>query len=163
MDPRTCTGVYRDEREASQGARQSCRASLNVQPKTAGPTVGIHAGSPADRRCQPGLADRAICTTAVDERPTELRCFRDVSVAPPPFNGTRSETVPFVSFPLTFRSQNGRTSIAGMEIATLRSLHPLVCAAPRRCHSPRRTAMGSIGAGFPCGKQRSRRAAGCSR
>jgi hypothetical protein len=40
MDPRTCTGVYRDEREASQGARQSCRASLNVQPETAGPTVG---------------------------------------------------------------------------------------------------------------------------
>ncbi|SRR6266567_1494849 len=55
------------------------------------------------KSCQPGPVDRATCTTAADERPTPptaLRCSRNVSVARPPFDGTRSDTVPFVSLPL---------------------------------------------------------------
>ena len=54
-------------------------------------------------RCQQGPVDRVICTTAADERPappTALRCSRNASVARPPFDETRSDTVPFVSSPL---------------------------------------------------------------
>src|ERR1700732_337087 len=50
-----------------------------------------------------GQVDRATCTTDADERPvlpTTLRCSRNASVARPPFDGTRSDTVSFVSSPL---------------------------------------------------------------
>ena len=50
-----------------------------------------------------GPGDRATCTTAADEPPTPptaLRCSRNVSVARLPFDGTRLDTVPFVSLPL---------------------------------------------------------------
>ena len=89
------------------------------------------------RRCQQGPVDRAICTTAADERPappTALRCSRNASVARPPFDETRSDTVPFVSSPLRssfpckvchFRLSQSRGSVHGWESTCFKSMRTL--------------------------------------